>query len=277
MFTIRISLIAFLFSGILGTQYLYDAKKIQTGKTVAFPLSADFLKSVDAGLHSMLASYFWLFGARGKLVGFILSGKEGAENRYQQFSRDFDLVNKLDPKYSTPYAYATIVLPASKYLNTIHDSIEIGVRGVREADPDWKIPFYLATTYHLELKDHLNAARYFDLASRRPGIPELVRRYAINYGIFPNNREKTKQLWITIGESASDEFTKERAAAYVRHFEIIDYLDSAVQTYKKKYRAYPSDVADLVAKNIIPEIPRDPFGFEFQMYPEGQVGIKPAR
>jgi hypothetical protein len=40
-------------------------------------------------------------------------------------------------------------------------------------------------------------------------------------------------------------------------------LDAASKQYKKEFGVYPTSTAQLVEKNIIPAVPRDPFGFTF--------------
>jgi len=257
-------IIPLLFVGIIFSQYFYDARKAASPQAQA-SLSPQFVRSLDLGLHSSLASFFWI-GTRAELPFF----QEG----YQKFFDDLNLINNLDPKFSTPYFFATLVLPYTKYPKGIAAAVEIGKRGVAEADPDWRVPFFLATIYHLYLNDQISAAKYFDLAAQEPGVPELVKRFAINYGIQPKIREKTKQVWLAIYESTENETVKERAKAYVIHYDIIDFLQNAVGVYKEKYGVYPSAPQDLVSRKIISGIPPDPFGLEFQIYEGGVVGIK---
>lgn len=254
--------ILLLACGIIGTQYLYDAKKIR-GPETDFPISPNFLKSVDMGLHPMLASYLWLFQTRTELIKSLFLPKDRQEEGYKRLIKNIGTINAVDPRYSAPYAFSVIVLPASTYPNRIQATIEIGKKGVAEADPDWQIPFYLAVTYHLELKDKVNAAKYFDIAGHTPGIPELVRIFSLSYGTIPTMREQTKQIWNTIYQTTDDPGTKERAKAYIIHLSILDYLDDAAKKYKNLYGEYPKDIESLILKKIIPEIPQDPFNFEF--------------
>jgi hypothetical protein len=257
-------IISVLFVGIIFSQYFYDAEKAANPR-VQMSLSPQFVRSLDLGLHSALASFFWI-DTRTELPFF----REG----YQKFFDDLNLINNLDPKFSTPYFFSTLVLPYTKYPKGIEAAVEIGRRGVAEADPDWRVPFYLATIYHLYLNDQISAAKYFDMAAQEPNVPELVKRFAINYGIQPKIREQTKQVWLAIYESTDNEVVKERAKAYIIHYEIIDSLQNAVGIYKEKYGVYPATPQDLVDKRIINGIPPDPFGLEFQIYEGGVVGIK---
>ncbi len=273
MAIVRLIYILALFGGITGMQYFYDAANVKSAQT-DFAISPEFLKSVDMGLHSALASYLWLFKTRTELVQFLFLPKDKQAQGYSRLARDIDAINTIDPRYSAPYAFSVIVLPASTYAGKIQAAIDIGRKGVEQADPDWQIPFYLAVTYHLDLKDRVNAARYFDIAGHTPGIPELVRVFSLNYGTIPTVREQTKQIWNAIYETTDDPATKERAEAYIVHLNILDYLETAAKTYKIRFGAYPKDVEDLISKQIIPQVPPDPFGFEFEIGTNGEVRVK---
>ncbi|MEK7508015.1 MAG: hypothetical protein AAB602_02955 [Patescibacteria group bacterium] len=269
---LRLILILALFSGIVGAQFLYDVGKMKIPNT-NFAISPKLLKSVDAGLHSMLASYLWLFKTRTELIQFLFLPKDRQEEGFKHLSRNINLINTIDPRYSVPYAYSVIVLPASTYAGRVQAAIDIGTKGIAQADPDWQIPFYLAVTYHLDLKDKINAAKYFDIAGHTPGIPETIRIFSISYGSIPTVREQTKQIWKAIYDTTDDPATKERAQAYIIHLSILDYLEAAAKKYKERYGEYPADANNLVLKKIIPEIPRDPFGFEFKLT-NGEARVK---
>ena len=98
-------IIPLLFLGIIFSQYSYDLKKAASPQ-VQVSLSPQFVKSLDLGLHSALASFLWI-DTRAELPFF--------EEGYQKFFDDLNLINSLDPKFSTPYFFATLVLPYTKY------------------------------------------------------------------------------------------------------------------------------------------------------------------
>lgn len=256
----------FLFAAVI-LQGAYDARERSQPRTQS-SFSSHTAKAFDLGLHSALASYLWL-ETRTQLP-FLPEGPEA-------FSQNLRLINELDPKFNTPYIFTLIVLPTvQKFPDRIQTAIEIGEHAMRQADPDWRIPFYLAAVYHLELNDRVNATKYFDLAARAPGIPETVRRFAINYGIYPHLRAQTVAIWEAIYQSAQDDATRERARAYIAHFEILNLLDRAVARYFEQVGTYPAILDEVVRAGILKEIPKDPLGLEFILYEGGQVGNAPV-
>ncbi len=254
----------FLF-GVVYLQLSYDTQKIKT-PTRSFSIPPLLARSLDLGLHSAFASFLWL-DTRTE-VPMIRNG-------FEKFYQDFNLITSLDAKFSTPYAYSVLVLPSAIRFKDRNDAaIAIGERGIRDADPDWRIPFYLAVIYHIEKKDRGNAAKYFDTAGHTPGAPFEIRRFSLNYTLSPNVREQTKQIWIAIYQSTKDEATKERAKNYIIRIEMFDYLEAAAKVYKQKYGFFPETPNDLVAKKIIAEVPPDPFGFQFVFNDRGMVNVK---
>jgi hypothetical protein len=270
---LRVIIIAILLSCIVYTQFLYDNFHVAL-PAGAFSLSPRALRSFVIGLHSATAAYAWIFGARDDLANLIFTKKDLVEPGYRRFQSDFDAVTALDPRWSTPYAFTLMALPLSKYGLATEEAIRIGKQGLAVADADWHIPFYIAALYHTELGDKTNAARYFDIAARTPGIPNIVRTFALNFGVFPTARAQSKELWRSVYETAQDNETRTRAEMYLRRFAMLDLIDEAVKQYRKTYSAYPSAISDLVTNKIISEIPTDPFGFEFGIDANGIVEIE---
>ena len=255
-----------LLIGVVASQYFYDQNKLRV-PTFSLPQPPQqFIKIFDLGLHSAAAAFFWVDGTMTELP-FLRYG-------FEKYSKDLQLVNNLDPRFSFPYYWTVLLLPNTTYKNALSAAIEIGERGVREADTDWRVSFYLATLYHLYKNDKTNAAKNFDLAARDPGAPFHIKRFSENYGIAPNVREQTKLVWQTISENTDDEFTRKRALAYVLRLNTFTFLEQAAKVYKQQYGKLPEKIDDLVSGGILRAIPLDPFGFEFYIYPDGTVGIK---
>jgi hypothetical protein len=234
--------------------------------SAAAGLSPDFIRAVDMGFHAGVGSFLWA-GTMPEILDLVLRG--GAE-----YLQDERYVNAVDPKLSYPYAFTVIVLPAAEhYAGRVTDALAIGGRGIENADPDWRIPYYMATDYFLELKDYQDAILYYNLAAHTLGIPDYALRFSLNFGIRSNERQKTEELWATIRDSSNDEGTKERAQAYIDRLEIFDYLDAASKMYQTKYGTIPTSTDALVAGRIIPAVPEDPFGFTFVINKDGTSGI----
>lgn len=246
----------FLLASVISLQYYFDKEIIQRPLIPPTVIPAKAIKIADLGLHSATSALMWLYAIQELGIS--------SRNLPDMISN----VNDIDPRFSYPYAFAAIALPPLKFPA---EAIEIAKRGIKESDPDWRIPYYLATTYHIFFEDRKNAAHYFDVAANTPGAPENVKIINARYGTATNIREQTKQIWITIYETSDDEITRERAKNYIIHLEIIEALEKAVGIYKQKFGYYPKVIKDLVDHRILKSIPESPLGVRFRIGPDGGI------
>lgn len=248
-------------------QYEYDATSVPLANTGSQGLSPFMIRAIDMGFDSTAASFMWVTTMPEILD--LFAGKT-------EYFSDLAAVNAVDPKLSYPYAFSVLTLPIvpkSGYPDALSQSFVIGQEGLENADPDWRIPYYMAINYYLGEKDLKDAVTYFNLAADTPGVPQYAERFALNFGIGQNDRDRVRDLWETVYESTNDPDEKARAAAYITRLNIFDYLDAASAQYKKEFGVYPTSTAELVTKGIISSVPVDPFGFTFIIKPNGTSDI----
>jgi len=257
----RISVIVLLLFAVVFVQFEYDTRKPPAGfaPLVIFPVPV--LRSADLGLDSGTASLIWLNAIQE--IGTISGSYKGLVN-------DIKTINALDPKFAYPYAFAELVLPGLDPAKTA-DAIAIGQKGV-ENTSDWRVPFYLASTYLIHMDDRENALKYFYIAGHTPGIPSGLQGTALNFGTQKDKRTQTKAIWAGIYESTNDEILKGQAESNLIHIDILDTLDRGIAIYKQTKGIYPKEVQDLVSAHILKEIPQDPFGFVYTIDKDGKLG-----
>ena len=270
----KASVIVLLVALVALLQLEYDAVGLTfPGVSVSSSgMTASMVRMIDMGFNPAVASFLWAT-TMPEILDLWIRGKT-------EFFPDLAYVNAVDPKLSYPYAFSVLTLtavPTSSYPDAFAQSVRIGIEGMANADPDWRIPYYMATNEFLYGHNDQQAAWYYNLAAETPGIPQYAARFALNFGIETNQRQKTEDLWRTIRDSSNDPATKARAQAFIDHLKIFDYLDAAVAQYKKEFGAYPTSTAALIAKGIIPAVPTDPFGFSFIIKPDGHVVIDQSK
>lgn len=252
-----------IFAAIVSTQMFYDKEKAKAVYSEPVILTSDLVKVAGLGLHNAAGDLEWL-----SMIQYF----GGGESRtYEKLDDYLFLATDLDPKFAYPYAFGALILPG---FGQIDKGLEIGQKGIDAGIQDYRLPYYMATTYHIDKKEPENAAKYFDLAARTPGVLDGIKRVAANYGSNSSQREKTKQIWIGIYESTKDEVVKERAKNYIIHYEILDLLEAAAKEYYKINNKYPADINDLVTTRIMTAIPPDPFGFSFEIDDQGRARAK---
>jgi hypothetical protein len=266
---LKFALLALLLLLVIFMQYSYDAvaknaPAIPSGESGVSPL---MVRLADLGFNPAVGSFLWITTMPEILD--LFGGK-------MEYFNDLSFVNAVDPKMSYPYAFSVLTLPAvptSTLPDALQDSMAIGQRGLETADPDWRIPYYMAMNDYLWLHDEKDALIYFNIAAQTPGVPQFAERFSLNFGVGTNERQKTEELWRTIASSTNDQFEQQRAQAYVEHLTDLDYLDAALKAYKQQFGEYPSSTDALVAKGIIPSVPQDPFGFTFYVAKDGTTAV----
>lgn len=256
-------LVVILFGGIIACQNFYDRSKAQLPKPSPYVPAETVVRAADLGLHSAASSLYWL--ASIQYVG------DWQSDNYKRLSDYLELSTRLDSKFSHPYAFGALVLPA---YNQSEAAIKLGKRGIDEAEPNWEIPYYLGTAYHMYFNDSANAAKYFDIAARTPGAPDNIAWIAANYGSRPDLRDQTILIWQSIYENSKDPELKKRAEIYLYHFGLMNFLEEASARYKSKFGTFPNPVDKLVEGKILSEIPPDPFGYRFEIDENGRARAK---
>ena len=150
---IKSTILVLLIASVVGAQIGYDATKLTGENFGAAGISPDFVRAVDLGFHAGVASFLWA-GTMPEILDAIV-------NNRMEYLADEGYVNAVDPKLSYPYAFSVLVVPAiPRDQDRIAQSLAIGERGIENADPDWRIPYWMATTYFLEKKDNKDALWY---------------------------------------------------------------------------------------------------------------------
>jgi len=253
----------FLFAAVIVLQIFSDHEKAKATYIEPSVLKPDMIRVIDLGLHNAAADLLWLASIQ------YFGGNES--KKYEKLADYINTSIELDPLFSYPYAFGELILPG---MGKLDNAIALGVKGSGLKLKDWRIPYYLAATYHINKDDRINAAKYFDVAANTEGAPENVKKIAARYGSGIDNRSQTKQIWIGIYETSNDEVVKERAKKYIIHFELLEILDQASAIYKEKFQKYPSSVEELVNARILKQAPVDPFGFSYTFNTDGKAELK---
>ncbi|MFA6963314.1 MAG: hypothetical protein WC227_01180 [Patescibacteria group bacterium] len=253
-----------VYAGLILVQYQFD----QNHKKIALPephvLKSDIVMAADMGLHNAAADVAWL-----SAIQYFGGGSSRTNEKLDDY---LVLSIELDQKFAYPYAFGALALPA---IGQVDQGIAISKLGVERKIPDYRIPYYLATTYHVNKEDKQNAALYFDIAANTPGSPAGIKKVAANYGSRPDLRSETRAIWQGIYETTKDEVVKEKSKSYLDHFDLLTALENLAKAYKTKNGKYPVDVDQFVAEKILPSVPEDPFGFEYKFNADtGRAEIK---
>lgn len=258
----KTSLAIILVAGAIVSHALFLRANKRTVKPLPAVIPAAVIRASDLGLHTMTASFLWLAVIQRLVpIGF------------DRLDAYIGQINDIDPKFSYPYAFGVLLLSGQ---NNLDAGTRIGMRGIAEADTDWRIPYYLAMNYHTATKDRAHAAFYFALAARTRGAPENVRMVAATYGSRKTYRAETEEIWSALLETSRDEVVRGQARDILTRLKILDLLEQAASAYKKQHGLFPKQAEDLISGRILTTLPIDPFGSHFVFDKDGNAAtIRP--
>jgi tetratricopeptide (TPR) repeat protein len=264
-------------AGIAGLQTLSDhvsapfrAEIKRSAATYSEPLvpATPILRLLSFGNPSMVADILWL-----QTIQYFGSGNP--YQNYPSLGKLLDTITTLDPKFEYPYQFGMIVLP---YMDQTDSAIMLGERAQKEIPNNGLLTYYLATDYHLGLKDYRKASEYYQKASTQPGAPSAAARLAgvtlAELSDTLSDRLVALEFWKTVYEQATDPDEKERAEAWFRHMEIVYVLEKAALEYKSQSGSFPSSQDQLVKAKLIPRSFKSPINRMLELDPEtGRVSF----
>jgi hypothetical protein len=133
------------------------------------------------------------------------------------------------------------------------------------------LPFFAGFNYFYFLQENEKAAELLMEASRRPLANPMLVSIASKLAFKEKKTETSIQFLEEMLQRTDDELTKQRFKKRIEALRGILLLEQAVAQYQKRYHDKPHSVEVLVAKRIIQNVPRDPYGGQFYLDPSGAV------
>ena len=179
-----------------------------------------------------------------------------------------ELVTDLDPRHGYAYQTGGIVLSAAGLLD---ESDAILKKGVEQGPPYWTFPYYLAFNDWFYRGDFAGAARWAELAARKPGASPNISHLALSLASKSGTPEQAIDLLLELRATVRDEKTQERLDEQLKLAVLerdAQRLERAVAELERA-RGWPvTSLDELVLGRAVPEIPPDPFGGRYQWDPK---------
>lgn len=237
-------------------------------KEEKFFLPAPFLR-IFSGEFKGLLSDFLIIDLSSYYGGIIMEKKEAIEKEFDYIYQVLKASITLDPYYFDSYYFAQSIL--SWDAKKPEKAIEILKIGMDNRKNDWLIPYWIGFNYYYFFKDSKKSAYYLREASLRPGASDLVASMSAIVSYEGGETQMAILFLEDMIKRTDDEFKRNKFLIRLEALKKILYLEDALKIYEKKYRKKPLDLNELVIKNIISSIPKDPYGGHFYINKEGQV------
>lgn len=167
-----------------------------------FP-SGRFLKEASLGHEMIVADMAWV-----RALQYYGRHKK-TDQDYSMAAHIFDVVTTLDPKFKNAYVFGALVL--AQDANEVDKSIALLHRGMINLPDEWLLPFEAGFIYYLCSADMAQAHRWFMEATRIPGHPESVERFAAFTADRSGDPKKALQLWLQLYQSTENPYVRQMA------------------------------------------------------------------
>ncbi len=242
---------------IYDIQITYDHTRFQTLRSLNVPINeliepaipdSKTVSQASFGLQNTIADVLWL-----EVIQYYGGGDP--KGKYRQLPRLIKTISALDPRFTYPYSFAGLVLPNEGYTD---EALTI-LKGAEKTLPnDWEIPYSIATIYFINKKDSAEAAKYYQIASTKPGAPANAEFLSAVQRDRLNDRPTAQKIFQNLADSSSNEYFKNKAKAFIAHYQLLDDLDGLIKIFKEKEGRFPKSLDELVQKRYASEIPEDP-------------------
>jgi tetratricopeptide (TPR) repeat protein len=265
----------FVVSAVGSAWLLQTVDRLRTRATlnqVLYISSPKLLKALSLGYHGLLADVYWT-----RVVQYY------GEQRHIR-SRDFSLLwpllnitTQLDAHLIPAYQFGgTFLASRPPYGAGLPErAIELVESGIRNNPDDWHLYYNLGFIYY-DLKDFRAAADAFDRGSRVPNAHPFLKIMAAQCAQHGGELRTAQMLWSAVYETSKDKYIRENAEGHLRALKAdfeAEELGKIVAAFHQQTGRYPLSFAELARARMLPGIPIDPLGNQYQLDREGHVFV----
>ena len=149
--------------------------------------SGMMVRQASLGYETAAADVGWLRGVQ------YYGEHRLTDNRFDRIGHVTEVVTELDPAFLQPYVFGAFVL--GQEMRQPEQGLALLRRGLERNPESWLLAFETGFLHYVCRHDYRAAARYFALASRLPGHPEYVERFAAFAFQRAGETEMSVLLW----------------------------------------------------------------------------------
>ena len=254
----KLLVVALLVAIIVGLAYRVDTTRSPhelMGELMYFP-SGYAVRALSMGLEAPLADLVWL-----RFIQYYGEHRM-TDARFDLMYHILDILTTLDPRFL--YAYTLGGLMLTHDAERPDQARELLKKGMMQNPVEWRYPHVYAFIHYVFLGDHLTAKAYFGLAARKPGAPDMPKRWQAFVTYYKLGDLKTAlALWTDFYNETKNPEEKSIAEYYIRRIRMqldIEWLDARIDEFTSRFGRLPGTLSELVQSGLIRKIPDEPFG-----------------
>lgn len=243
-----------------------EAEQLRTGRDelMYFP-SGRLLNQIAGSYRLVVADYAWLRAIQ------YFAWHAARDQQYEWLEHIIRTIAQLDPWFVEAYRFGSLIIAWDS--DQPLRAIALLRAGMKENPLRWELPFQVAFIAQVRLKEYDLAAHYFAHAAKLPEVWSIVRRWAAVASEKAGNVELARQIWTELWQTHPNQKLKEVARKHLIELlgQTLGELQCAVDSFGRKERRMPKNLAELVDCGYLTQIPVEPFGGEYQLSRSGRV------
>jgi hypothetical protein len=188
-----------------------------------------------------------------------------------------DLTTTLDPRFNIAYRFGAIFLaePSPGGAGRPDLAIALLEKGLRERPDKWEYMQDIGFVHYWWRKDYAAAAAWFDKAGRMPGAPWFLKSLAAVTLAEGGNRGRSREMWMSIRESAENDWLKNDAERRLQQLDVADLIDALQRAIDA---AAPrtgklTNWQDLIRAGVLRRVPTDSAGVPLAIDDDARVHL----
>jgi tetratricopeptide (TPR) repeat protein len=230
--------IAVLIAGFVGIWKLSDVlteTRPQLSASIEdedLTFKSEKLAKYNIGFNGLIADWYWISALQ-------YLGKKAVANKGTYSFNDLkplnpkqlypllDTATTLDPKFVNVYSYGAIILPSLDE----EKAIKIAEKGIANNPNEWRLYQHLAYI-HWKKGDFKKAASIYDEGSKIEGAAAFMKQMSARLEAEGGSRDVARQIYRQMYDEATDDQTKNLAAARLLQTESFEERDAIRQVLK---------------------------------------------
>ena len=242
--------------------HLLDGQRtaVARAEQLAYLPKGDYLKLAVLGYRQVVADLIWLQAVQH------IGAKRDTQLGYTWTYHAVDVLTDLDPTFVPPYQATGLFLGV--LVGRQEEGLAILDKGIRHNPSSWQLPFLAGYVSYYELCNPVAGGDYLRIAARVPGSPAYLPQLAARMTVESGDPTAALEFLDRFSRSVTDERVRE--ALLQRMKEIVQekdlrFLEESIRRYRAKYGQPPAKLEDLMLHGIIPQLPADPLGGEYEV------------
>jgi tetratricopeptide (TPR) repeat protein len=255
---------------------LREVDHVRSGATLnefLYISSPKLVKRLSLGYEGLLADIYWT-----RAVQYYGGIHHVGGGRYELLWPLLNITTQLDPHIIPAYLYGATFLTDKppNGAGVPEKAIQLMNYGIRQNPNDWHLYYDLGFIYYMDLKDYPKAADAFERGSQVPNAHPFLKVLAAQSAEHGGETRTAQMLWSSVYETSHQKDLRNTALWHLRALKVaqdVSQLETLLQQYREKYGRLPTSFADVARAGMLPGIPIDPRGNEYQLDAEGHVFI----